>query len=328
MQDAEIMKFNKIVAVAFGSDQDGEASAALHMGKKFLKDRNATITDFNLVSANSSASTEFKFWVEWTGSLIKEKNEAESALHSARADAEALRRERDELRAKLKSKSRVEVKRAQAKAETTNRELEELRASLEQTTAELRDAQRAMAETDAARRERDDLRTLLEQTRAELCEAHRAQADADADRRELETLKAVLEATRAELRAAHEVANALREAMASHSPADVADAVADTPTGRADAAGPPEQRGDPPACPHASDAAAGDGPRDWNPNFDKKAVGLYWRTVHAINADFEAGRLTKRQASGRRAAAYRSYQAGASRYKGTRTAKTSPASCW
>jgi hypothetical protein len=43
---AEVGTFNKIVAMAFGSDHDGESGTAFDKGKKFLKDRNASISDF------------------------------------------------------------------------------------------------------------------------------------------------------------------------------------------------------------------------------------------------------------------------------------------
>ena len=72
--------------------------------------------------------------------LFNDLDAKESALQSARAETDALRRERDELRAKLKS--RVEVKSAKAEADTLRAKVAKLEATLKKTMAELDEAKR------------------------------------------------------------------------------------------------------------------------------------------------------------------------------------------
>jgi hypothetical protein len=314
---AEVGTFNKMVAMAFGSDQDSESCNAFDIGKKFLKDRNASITDFKLVLANSEdgRASGMEHWERQFNRLFRELDAKESALQSARAETDTVRRERDELRAKLEA--RVAVK--PAKAGAAHRELAELRAAREETRAELIEANCAKAEAEVqahkACRERDELRATLDRVTAELRDANQAKAEAearaDAARRENDELRAALQEATAELREAQRVADVCRDAAANDGRVDAAGAATDNPTSSAEAHEHHAETVENPACTHPSDDVASDRQQGWNPRFDAKAVGLYWRAVHAINADLEAGLITKKQASGRKASALRDYKSRA-----------------
>jgi hypothetical protein len=191
--------------------------------------------------------------------------------------------------------------------------------------ADLRDASNAKAERDTARRQSAKLRTILAKTEAKLDAANRvrdeAQARADAARRENDELRAALQEATAELREAHRVADVCRDATTGNGPAEVADAVTVTPTGRAEA-----ERHRPEAAEGLADSGpfneiAAEEQNAWNTRFNKKAVGLYWRTVRDINADLAAGLITKKQASGRKASALRNYNSGAKLGNRARTAR-------
>ena len=284
MEYAEVGTFNKIVAMAFGSDHDGESGTAFDKGKKFLRDRDAKITDFKLVLANSedSRASGLEHWERQVQSLFRDLDAKDSALQSARAETDTVRRERDELRAKLKT--RVAAKPAKAEADTLRAKIAKLETTLAKT----------MAESDEANRARDE-----------------ADARADAARRENDALRASLQVTTAELREAHRVADVRRDATTGNGPAEVADAVTDHPTGSVETEGHHPKAAEGLADSNAFDKIAAEEQNGWNPNFNKKAVGLYWCTVTGINADLAAGRITTRQASRRKAAAHRSYRAGA-----------------
>jgi hypothetical protein len=181
--------------------------------------------------------------------------------------------------------------------------------------ADSRDASNAKAEANALRAKVAKLEATLAKTMAESDESNRARdeadARADAARRENDELRAALQEATAELREAHRVADVRRDATTGNGPAEVADAVTDHPTGSVEAEGHRPEAAEGLADSDAFDKIAAEEQSGWNPNFDQKAVGLYWRTVQAINADLAAGRITTRQASGRKAAAHRSYKVGA-----------------
>jgi regulator of replication initiation timing len=294
VENTEVTTFNKIIAMVFGSDQDGESATAIKIGKKFLKDRSASIADFTLVSANSQAGYAggTGLWERQVQRLFKDLDAKDSALQSVRAEADALRRERDELRAKLGS--RIEVKPAKARADAKERELAELRTTLGKTTTEL----------DAANCARDE-----------------AEVGADAVRRENDELRAALQETTAELHEARRVADVLRDAAANNGPAEVAETVADHPTDSAGAEEDHPETAESSADTDPSNETAAGRQQGWKPNFDAKAVGIYWRTVTGINADLAAGLITTRQASGRKAAAFRSYKVGVKPVRRARMAK-------
>jgi hypothetical protein len=122
--------------MAFGSDKENESSTAFNKGKKFLKDRNASIADLKLILPNSDDGRAGKGYLErQVQSLFRDLDVKESALQSARAETDAVRRECDELRAKLAS--RDAVKPARAKPDAAHRELAELRTLQEETKAKL-----------------------------------------------------------------------------------------------------------------------------------------------------------------------------------------------
>jgi regulator of replication initiation timing len=284
MEYAEVGTFNKIVAMAFGSDHDGESGTAFDKGKKFLRDRDAKITDFKLVLANSEdgRASGLEHWERQFNRLFRQLDAKDNALQSVTAEADALRRECDELRAKLKT--RVAAKPAKAEADTLRAKVAKLETTLAKT----------MAESDEANRARDE-----------------ADARADAARRENDELRAALQEATAELREAQRVADVRRDAMSHNGRADAAGAATDNPTSGVEAEGYRPEAAQGLTDSGSFDEIAAEEQSGWNPNFNQKAVGLYWCTVQAINADLAAGRITTRQASGRKAAAHRSYKVGA-----------------
>ena len=284
MEYAEVGKFNKIVAMVFGSDSPSEVDNAINLGKQFLKSRQTAITDFKLILAGSQPSqiNGSGHWERLVKRLFRDLDAKDSALQSARAETDTVRRERDELRAKLKT--RVAAKPAKAEADTLRAKVAKLEATLAKT----------MAESDESNRARDE-----------------ADARADAARRENDELRAALQEATAELREAHRVADVRRDAMSHNARADAAGAATDNPTSGVEAHEHHAETVENPTCTHSSDDVASDRQQGWNPRFDAKAVGLYWRAVHAINADLEAGLITKKQASGRKASALRDYKSGA-----------------
>jgi len=275
MNTTLIEKINKISMIAFGPEWNGEVENSLSTLRNIFKANGLKATDFEIVLAGSrprGASSNN------TAAMEDLEREFENLTNK-------YREVRNELCSLKTSKTYgFSNHLAQAEADAVRRKLEEVQATLKQTEAELRKANHAKAE---------------------------AEAKADAAGRDRDEMQATLEKVTAELREANSVADDLRYAIVGNGPAEVADAVTVTPTGRAEAEG---------YCPEAAEGRASSDPSDetgaeeqngWNPRFNKKVVGLYWCTVTGINADLAAGRITTRQASRRKAAAHRSYKAGA-----------------
>jgi hypothetical protein len=278
----EMQRINTVVWKAMGSDSKNESTSALLGLKKIFKKTGRKATDFEIVPAGSCLG--------------------DASLNDTAA-MEGWTREFDNLTNKLNA-ARHEL--AALKAAGTYGFPDQ------RVQADLRDASNAKAERDAARRQSAKLRTILAKTEAKLDAANRvrdeAQARADAARRENDELRAALQEATAELREAQRVADVRRDAMVQNARADAAGAATDNPTSGVEAHEHHAETVENPACTHPSDDVASDRQQGWNPRFDAKAVGLYWRAVHAINADLEAGLITKKQASGRKASALRDYK--------------------
>ena len=204
-----------------------------------------------------------------------------------------------------------------------------LRKVLVNSTIKLDEADRAKSEADVLRARLAKLEATLDQTSGELIEAIRAQAEAeagaDAVRGERDELRATVETITDELREAHRVADVRRDAAANNGPAEVADAVTATPTGSAERKDHRPEVAEGPTDSSHSGKAAAKRQKGWNPNFSAKAVELYWHTVQTVDADLAAGRITTRQAAGRKATARCRYNAGAKPVNCAGTARVSAA---
>ena len=280
----QMKRINQIAMIALSPDWNGEVKNAVSALQKIFNQGSLKATDLEIVPAGSqrgggvhnNAATE---------SLQNQIADLMNRLHAAHCEI-------------------ANLKAARTYGFPDQR-----------VQADLRDASNAKAERDTARRQSAKLRTILAKTEAKLDAANRvrdeAQARADAARRENDELRAALQEATAELREAHRVADVCRDAKEHNGRADAAGAVTDNPTSGVEAHEHHAETVENPACTHPSDDVASDKQQGWNPRFDAKAVGLYWRAVHAINADLEAGLITKKQASGRKASALRDYKSGA-----------------
>jgi archaellum component FlaC len=294
----EMQRINAVVWKAMGSDWKDETTSALLGLKRIFRKSGRRATDFEIVPVGlctgSASSTEAAAMED----LQRAYEHMTNKYTEVRSELSALRAEKN---------CGFSNHLAQAEADAVRRQLEEVKATLRQTSAELHKAAgvktKFEAEANAARRERDELRAALEKIKAELHEANQAKAEAEigaaAVRRECAELRELLEQAKADVREAHGATGALHDTMAANGPTEAADAPTDT---SADGVETEED------CSEAvSNEAATEKWYGWRRNLGSKAVDLHWFTVQAIDADLAAGRITKRQASGRKAAALRSY---------------------
>ena len=340
----QVAKINKIAARIFAPEPSGEVNNAISALHSIFRKNNLKGVDFELVPVGSQLNREHQddaatasLWTQ-IADLTMRLNAAhreidtlkaprtygfaEQRVHAdlrdagnakAKAERDAARRDSAKLR-KVLANSTIKLKeanRAKSEADGLRARLAKLEATLEQTNAELIEVIRGQAEAevraDNACRERDSLRQALEKVTVELHEANQAKAEAEigaaAVRRECAELRELLEQTKADVREAHGATGALHDTMTANGPTESADAPTDTSV---DGVETEEDRSE-----AVSNEAATERWYGWRRNLGSKAVDLHWLTVQAIDADLAAGRITTRQASGRKAAALRSYKAGA-----------------
>jgi DNA repair exonuclease SbcCD ATPase subunit len=280
----QMKRINKIAMMALAPEWNGEVENAVSALRKIFNKSNLKATDLEIVPA---------------GSHLDGGSHNNAAMESLQSDIADLMN----------------------RLNAAHCEIANLRAARtygfpdQRVQADSRDASNAKAEANALRAKVAKLEATLAKTMAESDESNRAReeadARADAARRENDELRAALQEATAELREAQRVADVRRDAAANNGRVDAAGAATDNPTSGVEAHEHHAETVENPTCTHPSDDVASDRQQGWNPRFDAKAVGLYWRAVHAINADLETGLITKKQASGRKASALRDYKSRA-----------------
>jgi len=308
-------RINKIAMRALAPEPSGEVNNAISALQKIFKESKLKAVDFELVLAGSHLDREAETNADMEN-FRSQVADLTNRLKAAQSEIARLSAIRTCGFPEQRAQAHVgNISKANAERDAARRESAKLRKVLANSTIKLDEAERAKSEAEVLRARLAKLEATLAKTMAESDEANRARdeadARADAARRENDKLRAALQEATAELREAQRVADVRRDAAANNGRVDAAGAATDNPTSGVEAHEHHAETVENPTCTHPSDDVASDRQQGWNPRFDAKAVGLYWRAVHAINADLETGLITKKQASGRKASALRDYKSRA-----------------